>query len=581
MSASRAIVLALAILTLAPLAARAHGGEDHGAAPVAAPSAATGGRRSVEASSETFELVARYPARRAGQPLPIDVIVTDFATNAPVTGAQLHLSVPDAGVEADATPGADLPGLYELTVTPEKAGTYSAVVSVTTADTADLLVVDAMTFGPEATAVTSRSWTAPVVAAIVALAVLGLVGLALIASRRRHARARSLAALALLATLRAGDLRAHGGEEHGAPARAALTPAGAAFLAKEAQVRFGVRTVRVTESALRGRRTLPGTVLARPDGKAEIIAPRGGRVVPAGDHVPRVGDVVKKGQDLLVIEGWLSNEELVAAAGELPRAESAVVAAEQELRLARAELERVEQLSRLSSRKELESARARVASAAAADGAAKRSVDVLRDALRRTAGSATRQVLASPIGGVVSEAHATAGHDVEQGERLLVVFDPSRVMVRADVPEADWAAMRLGEGATAKVVSRASPASPVDAQFVASAPTVDPSSRTVAVYFEADNPAGVLLENMLVDVLVETGQQAMGFVVPSSSLVTVSGKDVVFVHSRAEEFVPRDVSVGLVSGDEVEVRGGLREGDRVVVAGAFQVRAALLAGTGL
>jgi multidrug efflux pump subunit AcrA (membrane-fusion protein) len=47
---------------------------------------------------------------------------------------------------------------------------------------------------------------------------------------------------------------------------------------------------------------------------------------------------------------------------------------------------------------------------------------------------------------------------------------------------------------------------------------------------------------------------------------------------HAEEFAPRDVELGLASGDQVEVLSGVEAGERIVVSGTSQVRAALLAG---
>ena len=106
--------------------------------------------------------------------------------------------------------------------------------------------------------------------------------------------------------------------------------------------------------------------------------------------------------------------------------------------------------------------------------------------------------------------------------------------------------------------------------------TVDAATRTVPAFFEAEG--GMLLEGQLVEVHVDTGTTARGFVVPASAVVDVGGRRIVFAHVHAEEFAPREVVLGLGVGDDIEVNSGIQPGDRIVMRGAFQVRAALLSG---
>ena len=87
------LLLMLALLLAA--GARAHGGEDHGdAAKPSAGAAAT--TFSVAALSESFELLLRFEPLTKGKDADMRLFISDYATNAPVKGAKLTVTCPEA-----------------------------------------------------------------------------------------------------------------------------------------------------------------------------------------------------------------------------------------------------------------------------------------------------------------------------------------------------------------------------------------------------------------------------------------------------------------------------------------------------
>ena len=72
-----------------------------------------------------------------------------------------------------------------------------------------------------------------------------------------------------------------------------------------------------------------------------------------------------------------------------------------------------------------------------------------------------------------------------------------------------------------------------------------------------------------VKVLVQTSEQLKGWVLPTTALVkSASNQDTVWVHTGAEQFVPRTVRFAPLDGARVSVLDGLNSGDRVVTQGA-------------
>ena len=85
----------LLLLLACPGPARAHGDEDHGGpAPAAGGAAATA--FSAAALSEKFELLLRYEPLEKGRDADMRLFVSDYATNAPIGGATLSVSCPEA-----------------------------------------------------------------------------------------------------------------------------------------------------------------------------------------------------------------------------------------------------------------------------------------------------------------------------------------------------------------------------------------------------------------------------------------------------------------------------------------------------
>ena len=123
----RILYFAMALVAM-PIASFAHGGEDHGDAPVPVPTVASAPR--AEAQTGDFELVIEQ------QGPSLLLFLDSFASNEPVIGAQVEGQSGDL----QATAAEVVPGAYRVTggvwALP---GTHALTISVQAADTADLL----------------------------------------------------------------------------------------------------------------------------------------------------------------------------------------------------------------------------------------------------------------------------------------------------------------------------------------------------------------------------------------------------------------------------------------------------------
>jgi membrane fusion protein, heavy metal efflux system len=340
---------------------------------------------------------------------------------------------------------------------------------------------------------------------------------------------------------------------------------------KEQQWTLDFATTVMGERSLREGLFVPAQIRPRTGGEAEVIAPIEGRIA-AGGGIPGVGTMVRQGQVLARIVPK-SAQPADRAALEL-----AVTEALSTLALAEKDRRRVEKLAAagaIPQRRQDESA--------AAEGNARARLEACRTLLaqyeltRKGEGDSTEQAeftLRAPISGVLAASAAVAGAGVEAGRSLFRVIALDPVHVIAFVPEGDGDRIRHLTGGQLETAAGSGPV-PLG-RIVSVGRVVDPESRTLSVIFELSNAEARLAVGQSVFVRLFTGEAAPVLAVPESAIVNEAGRPVVFVQAAGEAFLRRPVRLGIREGGFVGILEGVARGERVVSAGAYQIRLAAL-----
>jgi multidrug efflux pump subunit AcrA (membrane-fusion protein) len=171
----------------------------------------------------------------------------------------------------------------------------------------------------------------------------------------------------------------------------------------------------------------------------------------------------------------------------------------------------------------------------------------------------------SPINGVVSDRSVYPGEMAASGTALVSVVDISKVVARANVPMKEAAAIQVGRPARLN-----GPDGDISGKVIVVSPAVDPSTTTIEVWVEADNPGELLKPgaSVRVSIVAETLRDTM--VVPAAALLNSDdgGQKVMVVTSDSVAH-ERRVNVGIRQGDRVQIISGLQSGDQVVVSGGL------------
>jgi RND family efflux transporter MFP subunit len=552
----RVALFALCIAQSLP--AVAHEGHDHAEEAQPAPAAAAGAaRRVVVMSSEIYEAVIEPHGDHFA------IWLDRYDTNEPVTGAKIEVTLDElAPLQArEAEPGVydvNLPEGFDTT----QAVNFQLVIAAEPGD--DLLggTLDAAIDAEQAHAHWYAGTRGLLLAGGIAVVLALLASLALRSRRGRGTALASVAPLALtlgiaaVVLLGGGASRAiaheghdHGEEEAAAPAMAAATglrpmraPDGSVYLPKPTQRILAVRTLIAAQGPAPISIKLIGEISGDPRASASLQTLQGGRVAAGPRGWPELGARVQRGQPLLTLTPSGSASERAGASAEAARADA-------ELTQARLELQRLEGLTGIVARAEVEAARARVTSLAAQ-----------RAAWRGTAGSGGELIIA-PISGVIAALNVRPGEVVQPGVDLVTIIDPARLGVDAlaftpiDRAAVSGATVSLRDGTTLQATlagvgaTQTGGALPVRLQLASAAPGI-----TVG------QPVTAWLEQTVT---------TQGFVLPAAALVRLAnGETVVFEKRAAEVFVPRTVRTRVISGDRVAVLAGIEPGARIVVQGA-------------
>lgn len=229
-------------------------------------------------------------------------------------------------------------------------------------------------------------------------------------------------------------------------------------------------------------------------------------------------------------------------------------------------------------------------------------------------------------GGIVVDKNAVEGMYVQTGTRIYTIADLSRVWVKLDAYESDLAWLHYGQ--TVEFETEAYPGETFSGKIAFIDPALNPKTRTVKVRVNVENADGRLKPEMFVRAVVRSrvasggkvmdpglagkwispmhpeivkdkpgdcdicgmalvkaeelgyvsakaGKDVAPLVIPVSAPLLTGKRAVVYVEKAPGLFEGREIGLGRRAGDFYLVKGGLKEGEKVVTKGAFKIDSAI------
>ena len=263
-----------------------------------------------------------------------------------------------------------------------------------------------------------------------------------------------------------------------------------------------------------------------------------------------VGDRVKQGDVIAVLQSDTLKAELAQAEGTL--AEAVASAAE-----ARVQTERAKSLQQQGF-----FSNAQLSQTLAADAIAQARVQSARAAVQLQTVRLSQTQIKSPDAGVISTRLATVGSVVNAGSELFRLIRQGRLEWRAEVTASDIGRIKIGS--IVKITAASGQVLQGKVRMVA--PSVDAQTRNALVYVDLPDQIGSARAGMYAKGEILLGQsQAM--TVPQTAVVVRDGFSYVYSVGSDNKVTQVKVQTGRLSGDRQEILSGLKTDERVVVSG--------------
>jgi cobalt-zinc-cadmium efflux system membrane fusion protein len=188
-------------------------------------------------------------------------------------------------------------------------------------------------------------------------------------------------------------------------------------------------------------------------------------------------------------------------------------------------------------------------------------------------------VLRSPVEGSVIERAAVVGQMLDPAAPAFRIGNLSTLWLTVHAFERD--AVRIQRGVAARLSFPALPGQDFEGKVAMVGRQVERESRTVLVRIELKNSANLLRPGMSATAALPVGDTGASILtVPVASVQRVRNEWCVFLPKESSHFEIRRIGRGRDLAGEVEVLSGLRAGERIVVDGAFLLKAQAEKGEG-
>ena len=316
-------------------------------------------------------------------------------------------------------------------------------------------------------------------------------------------------------------------------------PDGSIFVPKATQRILALRTEFTEVKTYAGTVELPGRIIPDPNGIGYVQASVSGRLMPPPGGFPRLGTPVKAGDVLAHVHPGVG-------AADVTTQQMQARELEQQLTLVTRRLDRLRQIQNAVPRSQIEDAELELA------GLTARRANLDR-APRHT------EDLVAPVSGVIAAVQATAGQIAEPNAIIFQIIDPARFWVEA----LSYDAQAIAGTATARLADNRTVALAYRGMGLAE------RNQAIPIQFAIEGETSGLRAGQFLTVLATTVDEKSGVAIPRSAVLRgANGQSLVFEHTNAERFVPREVRVEPLDAARVLIVSGIGASKRIATQGA-------------
>jgi RND family efflux transporter MFP subunit len=343
-----------------------------------------------------------------------------------------------------------------------------------------------------------------------------------------------------------------------------------------------VNVIEVAQASGKSQLVLPGNIQAVTE--APVLARASGYIKT---RLADIGDRVKEGQLLAEVEAPELGQQVLQAKASVDQAKASLEEAAANLQqgktnteMSRLTYERWNSLVQKGAvsrqdadtyKSQYEASRESVQALEKAGNVATSNITAAEANLGRLTEMQGFLKVRAPFAGVITLRNVDTGALVADGTTLLFrIAQTDRLRTYVNVPQADSTSIRVGQPAQLKIPDL--PSKTFKGTVTRTANALDPATRTLLAEVQVPNEGGLLLPGMYSEVNFTTPRMEPPLMIRADALVVRGDGPHVAVVGDDGVVHFQTVQVGRDYGDQLEILGGLKKGQHVVISPGDVVR---------
>lgn len=174
--------------------------------------------------------------------------------------------------------------------------------------------------------------------------------------------------------------------------------------------------------------------------------------------------------------------------------------------------------------------------------------------------------LYAPIEGVLLKKMVSEGEIIDKGMPLFALADIDKIHINTSVPEGEINRVKIDQEAEVEIPA-------LDTTYMGKVIEVglaaEAETRTYTAKIEIENPQRKILPGMIAQLNLETQHKVRVLSLPGRAIINGSGNNsyVYVLDKEKNRAFKRDVSVGKMQSNEIEITSGLEPGEWVITGG--------------
>lgn len=187
---------------------------------------------------------------------------------------------------------------------------------------------------------------------------------------------------------------------------------------------------------------------------------------------------------------------------------------------------------------------------------------------KQVASNLDNTVVTAPMDGVVSSLNVKKGQIVINSQPAVTIVDADKVFIQINVVENMVNKFEVGQEVEVNIPAAFDGYIPSTISYIG--PTTDMRSQLYPIKIYLENPDNKIKQGMNGKVNINIDKSESTIVVKSNAVLDKDDKKIVYV-IEDDIAIEKEVEVGLDTGDFIEIKSGIMEGDKVIVVGQHYV----------